>query len=43
MVNPIAKVFTFIGESRYPDAPSLFQAANVDTGEIYWVHATDVK
>ncbi len=41
--NEIAKVLTFIGGSRDPDAPSLFQAANVDTGEIRWVHAAEVK
>ena len=41
--NEIAKVLTFIGGSRDPDAPSLFQAANVDTGEIKWVHAAEVK
>ena len=39
----IAKVLTFIGGSRDPDAPSLFQALNVDTGEIHWVHAEEVK
>ena len=41
--NEIAKVLTFIGGSRDPDAPSLFQAANVDTGEIHWVHGEEVK
>ena len=39
----IAKVLTFIGGSRDPDAPSLFQAANIDTGEIHWVHGEEVK
>ena len=33
--DEIAKVLTFIGGSIDPDAPSLFQAANVDTGEIH--------
>ena len=41
--NKIAKVFTFIGVSRDPDASSLFQAVNVDTGKIKWVHAAEVK
>ena len=41
--NEIAKVLTFIGGSRDPDAPSLFQTANVDTGEIKWVNAAEVK
>tara|TARA_B100001250_G_C19584092_1_gene693404 strand:+ start:407 stop:625 length:219 start_codon:yes stop_codon:yes gene_type:complete len=41
--NEIAKVLTFIGGSRDPDAPTLFQASNVDTGEIHWVHAEEVK
>ena len=41
--NEIAKVLNFVGGSRDPDAPTLFQAANVDTGEIHWVHAEDVK
>ena len=26
-----------------PDAPSLFQVANVDTGEIKTIHAAEVK
>ena len=41
--NEIAKVLNFVGGSRDPDTPKLFQAANIDTGEIYWVHAEDVK
>ena len=41
--DEIAKVLTFIGGSRDPGAPSLFQAANVDTGEIHWVHGEEVK
>tara|TARA_Y100001968_G_scaffold259443_1_gene246711 strand:+ start:1039 stop:1254 length:216 start_codon:yes stop_codon:yes gene_type:complete len=41
--NEIAKVLTFIGGSGDPDAPTLFQALNVDTGEIHWVHAEEVK
>tara|TARA_Y100001968_G_C19116666_1_gene599884 strand:- start:458 stop:676 length:219 start_codon:yes stop_codon:yes gene_type:complete len=41
--DEIAKVLTFIGGSRDPDAPTLFQVANVDTGEIKFVHAAEVK
>jgi len=41
--DEIAKVLTFIGGSRDPDAPTLFQAANIDTGEIHWVHSEEVK
>tara|TARA_Y100001968_G_C19361257_1_gene719958 strand:- start:15 stop:233 length:219 start_codon:yes stop_codon:yes gene_type:complete len=41
--DEIAKVLTFIGGSRDPDTPILFQAANVDTREIHWVHAKDVS
>ena len=36
-------MLSFIGGSRDPDAPSLFQVANVDTGEIKHVHAAEVK
>ena len=39
----ICKVLSFVGGSRDPDAPSLFQVANVDTGEIKHVHAAEVK
>ena len=42
-VNEICKVLSFTGGSRDPDAPSLFQVANVDTGEIKHVHAAEVK
>tara|TARA_B100000965_G_scaffold147940_1_gene123248 strand:- start:718 stop:954 length:237 start_codon:yes stop_codon:yes gene_type:complete len=41
--DEIAKVLTFIGGARDPDSPTLFQAANVDTGEIHWVHGEEVK
>ena len=41
--NEICKVLSFTGGSRDPDAPSLFQVANVDTGEIKPVHAAEVK
>ena len=41
--DEICKVLSFIGGSRDPDAPSLFQVANVDTGEIKHVHAAEIK
>ena len=41
--DEICKVLSFIGGSRDPDAPSLFQVANVDTGEIKTIHAAEVK
>ena len=41
--DEICKVLSFVGGSRDPDAPSLFQVANVDTGEIKTVHAAEVK
>ena len=40
--DQIGKVLTFVGGSRDPDAPSLFQIANVDSGEISWVHGEKV-
>ena len=42
-VDEICKVLSCVGGSRDPDAPSLFQVANVDTGEIKIVHAAEVK
>ncbi len=41
--NEIAKVLSYIGSARDPDVPSLFQVANIDTGEIHYVNANDVK
>ena len=41
--DEICKVLSFVGGSRDPDAPSLFQVANVDTGEIKHVHAAEIK
>jgi len=41
--DEIVKVLTFIGGARDPDAPTLFQVANVDSGEIHWVHGEEVK
>ena len=40
--DQIGKVLTFVGGSRDPDAPSLFQIANVDSGEILWIHGEEV-
>ena len=39
----IAKFLTFIGGSRDPDAPTLFQSLNVDTGEMHCVHTEEVN
>ena len=39
--DQIGKVLTFVGGSRDPDAPSLFQIANVDSGEIRWIHGDE--
>ena len=41
--NEICKVLSFVGGARDPLAPTLFQVANVDTGEIKHVHAAEVK
>ena len=40
--DQIGKVLTFVGGSRDPDAPSLFQIANVDSGKICWIHGEEV-
>jgi hypothetical protein len=40
--NQIGKVLTFVGGSRDPDAPSLFQIANLDSGEIRQIHGEEV-
>ena len=41
--DEIAKVLSFIGGARDPDAPTLFQVAIVDSGEIKFVHGKEVK
>ena len=41
--DEVCKVLSFVGGSRDPDAPSLFQVANVYTGEIKYIHAAEVK
>ena len=40
--DQIGIVLTFIGGSRDPDAPTLFQIPNVDSGEIRWIHGEEV-
>ncbi len=41
--DEIAKVLSFVGVARDPDSPTLFQIANVDSGEIKFVHGEEVK
>ena len=41
--DKICKVLSFVVGSRDPDAPSLFQVANVDTVEIKYIHAAELK
>ena len=41
--DEIAKVLSFVGGARDSDAPTLFQVANVDSGEINFVHGKEVK
>jgi len=41
--DEIAKVLSFVGGARDLDSPSLFQVANVDSGEIKFVHGEEVK
>ena len=41
--DEICKVLSFVGGARDPSAPTLFQVANVDTGEIKFVHGDEVK
>ena len=36
--DQVRKVLIFDGGSRDPDAPTLSQIANVDSGEIRWIH-----
>ncbi len=38
----IGKILAFIDSSRDSEAPTLFQIANVDSGEIRWIHGEDV-
>ena len=41
--DEICKVLSFVGGARDPLAPTIFQVANVDTGEIKFVHGEEVK
>ena len=41
--NEICKILSFVGGARDPMAPTIFQVANVDTGEIKFVHGEEVK
>ena len=41
--DEIAKVLSFVGGARDPDSPTLFYVANVDSGEIKFVHGEEVK
>ena len=41
--DEICKVLSFVGGARDPFAPTLFQVANVDTGEIKFVHGKDIR
>ena len=41
--NEIAIVLSYVGGARDPDSPTLFQVANVDSGEIKFVHGEEVK
>tara|TARA_B100000579_G_C22470327_1_gene683123 strand:+ start:343 stop:699 length:357 start_codon:yes stop_codon:yes gene_type:complete len=41
--DEICKVLSFVGGARDPLAPTIFQVANVDTGEIKFVHGAEVK
>ena len=41
--DEICKVLSFVGGARDPLAPTLFQVANVDTGQIKFVHGEEVK
>ena len=41
--DEICKVLSYVGGARDPLAPTLFQVANVDTGEIKFVHGEEVK
>ena len=41
--DEICKVLSFVGGARDPSSPTLFQVANVDTGEIKFVHGEEVK
>jgi len=41
--DEIARVLSFISVTRDPDAPTIFQATNVDIVKIHWVHAEEFQ
>ena len=41
--DEICKVLSFVGGARDPLTPTIFQVANVDTGEIKFIHGAEVK
>ena len=41
--DEIAKVLSFVVGAIDPDSPTLFHVANVDSGEIKFVHGEEVK
>ena len=41
--DEICKVLSFVGGARDPRSPTIFQVANIDTGEIKFVHGEDVR
>ena len=41
--DEIAKVLSFVGGARDPDSSTLFHIANVDSGEIKFVHGEEVR
>ena len=41
--DEICKVLSFVGGARDPLTPTIFQVANVDTGEIKFVHGEEVR
>ena len=40
--DEIAKVLSFVGGARDPNAPSLFQSAKIDSGEIKFANGEKV-
>ena len=41
--DQIGKILSFICGSGAPDERTLFQIANVDSGEIRWIHGEEVN
>ena len=41
--DEIAKVLSFVGGAKDQGFPTLFHVANVDSGEIKFVHGEEVK